>query len=229
VSGPVADALVASLDIPAVSALLANPNAQIREQALDMIIENAHNVEAWHAPLVMRADLSLRAIRRIAGFVASGLVDQLAERNDLDAETQSTLKVQMRSRIEKEQSWSDGESEQEAAEKEAQAAFDAGKIDDAYLDVALQMSKRSLALCALALRAELPLGTIKRIVASRNAKSVTALVWKAGFSMRTAVEVQKLLAHIPHQQVLFAQNGVEYPLTTDEMQWHVEYFTAAKS
>jgi uncharacterized protein (DUF2336 family) len=227
VSEPIADALVASLDIPAVSALLINPNAQIREQTLDMIIENAQGIEAWHEPLVMRADLSLRAIRRIAGFVANALVDQLAERNDLDTETQSALKAQMKTRIAKEQSWTDNESEHEAAEKEALAAFEAGKIDDAYLDHALQASKRNLGLYALAFKAELPPGTIKRILASRNAKSVTALVWKAGLSMRTAVQVQKQLAHIPHQQVLFAQNGVEFPLTPEEMQWHVEYFTAA--
>src|SRR5262249_45623255 len=61
----VSDAIVASLDIPSVAALLANPSARIREGALEKIIDNARSIESWHGPLVMRTDLSLRAIRRI--------------------------------------------------------------------------------------------------------------------------------------------------------------------
>src|SRR6185436_2370558 len=58
----VADAIVASLDVSAVAALLANPNAQIREDALDRVLENAAEVEDWHMPMVLRADLSVRAV-----------------------------------------------------------------------------------------------------------------------------------------------------------------------
>jgi uncharacterized protein (DUF2336 family) len=229
VSEPVADALVATLDIPAVSALLANPSAQIREQTLDMILDNAQAIEPWHKPLVMRADLSLRAVRRVAGFVSSALLDTLAERNDLDEETTRVLKSRMKSRIDKEDSWSEAESEAEAAEKEALAAFEAGKIDDRYIDAAMQAGNRSLCTYALALKAQLPAGTVRRILASRNAKSVTALGWKSGLSMRTAVQMQKTLGHIPHQATLFAHNGVEYPLPPDEMQWHIDYFAAPKT
>jgi uncharacterized protein (DUF2336 family) len=229
VSEPVADALVATLDIPAVSALLANPNAQIREQTLDMILDHAEAIEPWHGPLVMRADLSLRAVRRVAGFVASALLDTLAERNDLDEETTRLLKLRMRSRIDKEEHWADGEGEGDQEEKDAQAAFAAGRIDDAYLDAAIQAGKRNLGIHALALKAVLPPGTIRRVLASRNAKSITALAWKAGFSMRTAVQIQKVLGHIPHQAMLFAHNGTEYPLPPEEMQWHIDYFGAAKS
>lgn len=229
VSAPVADALVASLDIPAVSALLANPNAQIREQTLDMILDHAEHIEPWHGPLVMRADLSLRAIRRVAGFVASALLDTLAERNDLDEETTRVLKSRMRHRIDKEENWTEAEGGEEAAGKDAKAAFDAGQIDDAFLDAAMHAGNRSLCVHALALKAALPVGTVRRILAARNAKSLTALGWKAGMSMRTAVQMQKSLGHIPHQSTLFALNGIEYPLPPDEMQWHIDYFAAAKN
>ena len=228
VNEPVADALVATLDIPAVSALLANPNAHIREQTLDMILENAEAIEPWHGPLVMRPDLSLRAIRRIAVFVASALVDRLAERNDLDEETMRVLKTRMRSRIEKEEGWSDGENQTETAEEEAMAAYEAGKVDDAFFDRAMSGNKRALCIHALALKAGLPVGTVRRILAARSAKSVTALCWKAGLSMRMAVQMQTSLAHVPHQSTLFAHNGTEYPLPPDEMQWHIDYFGAAK-
>ena len=77
VGAGVSDAIVATLDVSAVAALLANPNAQIREDTLDRVLESAAEVEAWHLPVVLRADLSLRAVRRIAGFVASSLLEQL--------------------------------------------------------------------------------------------------------------------------------------------------------
>ncbi|MFX5252870.1 DUF2336 domain-containing protein, partial [Acinetobacter baumannii] len=81
----VSDAVVATLDGPAVATLLANKSAQVREETLDTIIEHAASMENWHKPLVMRAELSLRAMRRIAGFVAASLIDELVDRHKLGA------------------------------------------------------------------------------------------------------------------------------------------------
>ena len=60
-----------SLDMPAVAALLVNPDAQIRKETLDRIMEQAEEISAWHMPLALRADLSARAIRRIGSFVGA--------------------------------------------------------------------------------------------------------------------------------------------------------------
>ena len=51
VSETVSDAIVASLDIPAVAALLANPNARVREDTIERIIDHAETIEDWHGPL----------------------------------------------------------------------------------------------------------------------------------------------------------------------------------
>ena len=69
--------LVKSLDVPGVAALLVNPDARIRKETLERIVEQAEEIEAWHMPLALRADLSARAIRRIAGFVGAG-ADRIA-------------------------------------------------------------------------------------------------------------------------------------------------------
>ncbi len=71
VSEQVSDRLVQSLDVPAVAALLVNPDAKIRKDTMDRIIEQAEEIDAWHLPLALRADLSARAIRRISGFVGA--------------------------------------------------------------------------------------------------------------------------------------------------------------
>ena len=70
-SADVADAIVASLDIPAISALLTNPHAKVRERAMDSIIEHAEKIEQLRQPLTMRSDLSKRAIWRMASFVGA--------------------------------------------------------------------------------------------------------------------------------------------------------------
>ena len=52
------------------AALLANPDAKIRKDTLDAIIDQAEEISVWQMPLALRADLSARAIRRIAALSA---------------------------------------------------------------------------------------------------------------------------------------------------------------
>ncbi|MBT6430459.1 MAG: DUF2336 domain-containing protein, partial [Rhodospirillaceae bacterium] len=86
-SGDVGEAVAQTLDPKAVGSLLANDSAQLREDTLDWIIDNAAPMEPWHKPLVKWPSLSDSAIRRIAGFVATSLVETLCNRNDIDAST----------------------------------------------------------------------------------------------------------------------------------------------
>ncbi|MFX8079076.1 DUF2336 domain-containing protein, partial [Acinetobacter baumannii] len=66
---------------------------------LDTIIEHAASMENWHKPLVMRAELSLRAMRRIAGFVAASLIDELVDRHKLGAGIAGELRDSVRNRL----------------------------------------------------------------------------------------------------------------------------------
>ena len=83
VEATVADAIANCDGRDAIAALLANPSAQIREETLDMLLDQAPKVESWHQPLVERPELSLKAVRRIGKFVAMALLRVLEERNDL--------------------------------------------------------------------------------------------------------------------------------------------------
>ena len=102
VAAPIADAIVATADVPAVASLLANSNAQIREETLDQIIDGAPEVQVWHQPLVRREALSQGALRRISNFVASSLLSILKERSDLDEETVRHVAGAVKRRIEEE-------------------------------------------------------------------------------------------------------------------------------
>src|SRR5262249_29180576 len=160
-------------------ALLENTGAQIREETLDAIIDQSREVEVLHRPLVLRHDLSLRAIRRIAGFVAASLLTTLVERHRLDAAPTDELARAARQRINQ----LPAEEEAEDAEARAKAAHAAGQIDDTWLEAAADAGEVRLVRHALALTSGLAVDTVSRILASRNPKAVAALAWKAGFGM----------------------------------------------
>ena len=216
-SDDVSDAVVATLDVPAVAALLANGSAQIREETLDRIVENAAEVESWHQPLVHRPELSLRAVRRISTFVASSLIAILADRHDLDDETAAELAAAAKRRIEQ----AGGELAEAEAER-ARKQFEAGRLDEEAIAEAVEAGRREFVLHALSLTSGLELAAIDRLLRSKQPKPVVALAWKAGFSMRFAIRLQLRLARIPPQQALQARNGTDFPLSREEMQWRLD-------
>jgi uncharacterized protein (DUF2336 family) len=212
VSEDVADAVVATLDVPAVATLLANKKASVREATLDKVAENAADVRAWHEPVVMRPELSIRALRRVAGFVASSLLEKLAQRNDLDRETTRFLTERLKDRIAE----SEGEV-QEAERQQARVLDQRMLLDDEALEQAVLSGRHDFVLEALALRAELDADLVRKIIASASAKAITALAWKARLSMRAAIQIQSRTAHIPPKKLLNARHGTDYPMSEAEM------------
>ncbi|MEE8544595.1 MAG: DUF2336 domain-containing protein [Alphaproteobacteria bacterium] len=215
----VADAIVESYDEAAVAGLLANPSAQIREETLDRIIDRAPDVEPWHEPLARWPELSVRAMRRIAGFVASSLVNVLIEEHELDEATAAELTRAVRRRLNEDDEAGAGD-----GGERARRAFEEGTLDDELICRELDEGGRDFVKQGLALKAELPLSVVARILGSGSAKAVTALAWRAGLGMRTAMRLQSGLARIPPREMINARDGVDYPLAPDEMDWQLEYF-----
>ncbi|MSP41784.1 MAG: DUF2336 domain-containing protein [Alphaproteobacteria bacterium] len=176
VSEPVSDAIVATLDVSAVAALLANRNAQIREETLDTIIEQAEDIHQWHRPIVMRPELPLRAVRRVAGFVASSLLTILLERKDidLDAETSDMLRKAIRERINVEDSF--GQPDELALGLNARQAHEQGQLNDASISAAATAHRSDYVIEGLGLRAGIPERIVRRIIDARSGKAITALV-----------------------------------------------------
>lgn len=80
----VADAIVNAGDADAIAELLGNRSAQIREETLDRIVDQAPGNPGWHEPLVGRPRLHISAARRIADIVTGPLLAELKRRTDLD-------------------------------------------------------------------------------------------------------------------------------------------------
>ncbi|MFZ2467242.1 MAG: DUF2336 domain-containing protein [Parvibaculum sedimenti] len=220
VSSYVADAIVATLDIPAVAQLLANPRADIREETLDKVIREAATIEAWHLPLVMRPSLSLRAIRRIAVFVSRALVDEIGRHHQLDAETQTWLKARAQSRIEERQV---EDATPDAAAAAIKKAFAAGTLGDDQVTKAASLKQKGAVTLALSLLCGAPEPAVARAIEVKSGKGIAAICWRAGLAMRTALAVQIFVANVPVDARVLPRGGVDYPMDESEMLWHLRY------
>jgi hypothetical protein len=68
--------------------------------------------------------------------------------------------------------------------------------------------------------------TFDRVVSGRSAKGMVALAWRARLGPRLAYQLQLRMGGLSPRQALAPRNG-DWPLTADEMVWHLEFFGIA--
>ncbi|MBV9249282.1 MAG: DUF2336 domain-containing protein [Acetobacteraceae bacterium] len=219
----VSDAVASSADSAAIRALLANKSAQIREATLDTLIAQASEHTDWHEPLVRRPALTPAATRALSQIVTTHLLHELLSRADIDP----SLARELRNRL------ADHLSEpkphlprpgSEFSRKTADATgTPPGHANEEAVLAAARKGEAGTAAALLAVAAGVPVSVVERAASLRSAKSVVSLVWKAGFSMRTGVALQTLLAHIAPGAVLPAGPGDGFPLAVEEMRWQLEF------
>ena len=221
-SSAVSDVLVGTLDIPAIAALLVNPHASIREQTLEKVVDAAETIDSWHEPLALRPDLSNRTIRRLASFVGTALLEALTLRGGVDENTGVYLKRRLRTRLQK-------SDEAEQAEKDGLArdlasAKRSGCSDDEYMEDLAEAGNKESVIVALASFAQVPVSGVRRMIDSRSAKAIVALVWRAHLGMRVAFKIQSFVTRLPPTELLAARGGKSFPLSEEEMRWQLSYF-----
>ncbi len=220
-AAPVADAIAATEDAPAIAALLSNESAQIREETLDKLVEQAPNVMAWHEPLVERSGLPTRAVRKLAGFVADTLVGRLQARADLDEATAGLVAEELRRRLERADD--DPESDDAIAGKVA-AMHAAGKLTEEALLEAVTLGERSFMRHALARLAGLSPQAVEKVLLAGSAKAQISLVWKSGLTMRFAAQLQMRMGGISPERALRPRQDGDFPLSEKEMGWQLSMF-----
>jgi len=249
VASNVADAIAKTDDEQAITELLSNPSAQIREETLDMLVDRAPSIEAWHDPLVNRPVLPSRAASRLATFVADTLLKVLEVREDLDPETAEAVKQEVHRRLdeatgaeprgmdkirelaepkgldgpEKPGLPGDEEDEGETPMEMAERMMEDGELTEEVILAALEKDDRRFVNAALSVISGVPLEGIMRMVSGQNAKGLVSVCWQAKMSMKLAVELQTLLCNIPQSNQLGEVDG-EFPLSEDDMAWQIELF-----
>lgn len=208
-------------EIDAVTALLKNKSAQIREETLDLVLIRAPQFPAWHRPLVDRPRLSDHAIRNLARFVAQDLIRRLQERVDLRNDTAAALEQEVLKRIDDEGA---GNAPWEKLIEEAKRRYAEGKLNENDLNEELSNGRSAFVRAALSVRSELPYPLVEKILNAQSPKGAVSLIWRAGLPMRFATRAQTALARVPPLQVLKPTVTGEFPLTEEAMNWQIDFF-----
>ena len=230
VSEQVADAVVATNDISAIGDLLANNSAQIREETLDGLVERAPGVELWHAPLVGRPDLPARAVTKLAHFVAENLLETLKLRDDLDESTLEAVRSAVHSRLSEEGGDEDENFDTMSPEVEtplsmARRLFENGRLDETLIANAMNAADYPFVYAAISVASDVKIKVVEKIFSEKSPKGIVAIIWKAGFSMKLAVNAQKRMASIPPSAILAPDKKGAPPLNEEEMSWQLEFFS----
>jgi uncharacterized protein (DUF2336 family) len=222
---PLADALVATaLSAPdgvlAVTALLKNHNAELDPGTMDRILDVAPRFGTWHAPLVDRPALPGGAMRRLAGFVSQALLGLLKKRKDADPETVAAIAATAERRLAEEAP--EPESAAAAEDADDDAVTDA-PVGEAAILAAIAAKQTGAVAAAIARDSALPRPIVRKMLGSGSAKAITALAWKAKYSMALAVALQTGPGGIADDQVLRPRHGEDgYPLPDTDMEWQLE-------
>ncbi len=139
----------------------------------------------------------------------------LSQRHGLDEKTQAALRRELDACL---------DHKSEIKVDTVAAALRAGRLDDGFLEAAAEAGQRDVVSRALAELADVPVETVKRILVAGSAKPITALVWRAKLSMRSSFKIQSFIMHLPSGELLPARGGTSFPLTEEEMRWHLRYF-----
>jgi len=225
----VTDAIAHSANTAAITALLSNKSAAIREATLDALIDRAAAHAEWHEPLVQRPVLPARAAQALAEFVATHLLKVLTERADLDPGVTRQISIRLEQALGKRYGHPIATTDMTSAQAmdAAQSLANENRLTEDAVLGAVQRGESRLVAALLAVAAEVPLSVVDRAGSLRSAKGLVSLVWKAGLSMRVAGAVQALLARLPPPAVLPAGPGGSFPLAVDEMRWQVDFLTRA--
>jgi uncharacterized protein (DUF2336 family) len=220
----VSDAIVETSNIEAISALLANPTAQIREVTLDSLAAQSEEQTEWQEPLVRRPHLPPRAARILSEIVTGHLLQTLAARTDLDPK----LTLELRSALTKARPGPARHlTESIEALPHAVALRDAGRLNDQAILDAVRRNAIGAATAMLAVKADVSLPVIERACSLRSAKAMVSLAWKARLSMPTAVVLQTALGRLSPDQVLRPAQDGGFPLPIEELRWQLTFLTSS--
>ncbi len=219
----VSDAVAATSNVRAITALLSNNTAAIRESTLDMPAIAGEKNKAWHRPLVNQPKLSDRAARALSDYVATQLLDVLAGRADLSLATTRELRQRLEVRLNPPAANARRDPDIDQAMTEANQLQVEHRLDEAALLAAIQRGEPRMATAILALAAGLPASVVDRAATLRSAKGLISLVWKAGFTMQVAGPLQTPLARLNPSMILRPTAGGGFPLAIDEMRWQLDF------
>jgi uncharacterized protein (DUF2336 family) len=212
-SGLVSDALTERKDAVATGVLLDNEGAIIPEPTLERLIDGSVDHPEWQSRIARRTVLPPRLAVRLGALVDNSVLTILRERRDFDEATIREISSVARRRLD----WVEDGDPDESPDQRAHRLFQHRRLDETAVGDAMSWGDTAFVRSAIALLARIPLTVAEGILASRDARAITALCWRAGLTMRCAMQIQTRASGIQPPHVLNARRGTDYPLTPVEM------------
>lgn len=222
VSGAVSSAVIDTKNVKGGRALIQNDSARLDDYTIDRIVNRAKETVEWHRPLALQTHLPARVIKEIISFVDRSVQKIILSRSDMDELTRKDLTETVSRRI---NFLVDGDGNRINPKEKVMKLHKAGQLDDEAVRDALALREYDVVYYTLAVKSGVPLHVVKKMIATSSAKAVTALGWKAGMEMRTALEIQKNMAKIQPRELLYPRNGDQYPMSNTDMEWQINFFT----
>jgi len=218
----VSTAVIGTQNTKAGKILIENDSAQIDDKVVDEIIRIAPEKPEWHKPLALQTHLPARVMREIILFVDSSVQKLIFERTDMDQDTRNDLMDTVSRRV---NFLVDEKGKRITPQDKVDLLVKNDELNDDAIKDALALREHDFVHYAFVYLSKLDLDIVKKMIETQSAKAVTALVWKSGLKMRTALEVQKTMAKIQPREMLYPKNGDDYPISKDDMQWQVDFFS----
>jgi uncharacterized protein (DUF2336 family) len=203
ISEAVSDAIVATARDDAITCLLANHTAALREATLDVLIAEAGAKHIWHESLVRRPRLSAKAMLALSEVVAAKYLALLSVRADLPPDALTTVRGRL------------------AATPPPPRDQTADACSETALLAALSRQDSERVAGILAAAADLTADIVALASLRRDKRALVSVAWKGGFSADTALRVQIDFGQIPPAVALAPKAG-RYPLPEDDMAWRVD-------
>ena len=219
VSAQLGEAIIRQEDDAATLALLENDTAEFTEPMIEFVVRRAPEMEEWHRPLLMRPEVTLRTVNRIASFVSHNLLEEMQKKGIIPAEIGKDVSLAIAQRLKSLHIDREKEAEYKASQF---ASF--GMLDAEHVSDALELGEHEFVMYAIAHLANIPKELVHSIIFTRNPRAITSLTWRAGLPMRLSIRIQLKVAQIPHTEVLYARDGVDYPMAESEMQQYLQHF-----
>ena len=224
-SAPVSKAVIQTGNRKAGEYLLQNEGAEITIALLEDIVERAREYPEWHKPIASRAALPPLMAEKLAAYVDQSVRKILMERSDLDEHTIQKIAVIMQRRVkfqDEHKKRTQAVKDDKSPAQKAREFFDNNELTEELIGDALAMRDYGFVMESLALLAKAKPQTIQTVFDAKAPKSICAICWKAGFSMRFALQLQQTMGQVPAKSLVYPRGGTDYPFTRQEMEWQLD-------
>lgn len=220
VSARVSAAVIDTGNAVAGSILLNNAGAIITEDLLETIVARANEYPEWHKPLAVNKALSPLMAQKLAAYVDKSVRKILLERSDLDKRTINEVTEVIKRRMEYEEQRKNNFAGSDPV-KRAKKMFASGDLLEKVFEDAIAMHDKKFVFAGLALRANTSIANIEKVFDVKAPKSICAVCWKAGLSMRLAMRLQQTFGEVKSVNIIYPRHGTDYPLTEEELRWQL--------